>query len=141
MPSKKSLTLGSFSSYLREAAEDWAMDNGCDAVMVKPMGQIGHRIILDVEIKKGKKQTTHIISLDNKEKRRKRLNDRLNTRRWSKIKVPGQTKYSVTGVDISGKRFRINTSNRIHALGINLAKGTVWENSGITRKAIKKVGY
>lgn len=36
--------------------------------------------------------------------------------------------YHVTGVDVYGRRFkRIATSNRIHALSINLYRGTVWE--------------
>ena len=35
--------------------------------------------------------------------------------------------YHVTGVDRCGKRFKIVTANKIHADGINLYKGTVWE--------------
>ena len=35
--------------------------------------------------------------------------------------------YKVTGLDRDGRRFRIETSNRIHALGINLWCGSVWE--------------
>jgi len=34
--------------------------------------------------------------------------------------------YEVTGVDRNGKRFKICTDNHIHALGINLWKGTKW---------------
>ena len=36
-------------------------------------------------------------------------------------------KYHVTGVDVTGKRFKIVTNNRIHAEGINLWRGTKWE--------------
>ena len=35
--------------------------------------------------------------------------------------------YKVTGVDKNGIRFRIETNNRMHALGINLWRGSVWE--------------
>ena len=35
--------------------------------------------------------------------------------------------YKVTGVDRYGKRFKIETSNRMHAFGINLWRGSVWE--------------
>ena len=35
--------------------------------------------------------------------------------------------YHVTGVDRDGKRFKIVTSNKMHAEGINLWNGTVWE--------------
>ena len=35
--------------------------------------------------------------------------------------------YKVTGVTVHGKRFKIETSNRIHAFGINLWRGSVWK--------------
>ena len=35
--------------------------------------------------------------------------------------------YHITGVTVCGKRFKIVTSNPIHALGINLWKGSVWQ--------------
>jgi len=35
--------------------------------------------------------------------------------------------YHVTGTDRNGKRFKIVTANKIHAEGINIWKGTVWE--------------
>jgi hypothetical protein len=35
--------------------------------------------------------------------------------------------YEVTGVDRAGKRFKICTDNLIHAMGINLWRGTKWE--------------
>ena len=35
--------------------------------------------------------------------------------------------YHVTGVDVYGKRFKIVTSNPMHALGINLWRGSVWQ--------------
>ena len=34
--------------------------------------------------------------------------------------------YKVTGVTVDGKRFRIMTTNYMHAMGINLWRGTVW---------------
>lgn len=38
-----------------------------------------------------------------------------------------KTVYHITGVDCSGKRFKIVTDNRIHAEGINVWRGTKWE--------------
>ena len=35
-------------------------------------------------------------------------------------------RYKITGVDRNGKRFKILTNNRMHALSINLWKGSVW---------------
>jgi hypothetical protein len=35
--------------------------------------------------------------------------------------------YIITGIDTRGKRFRIETSNRIYAEGINLYRGSKWE--------------
>lgn len=35
--------------------------------------------------------------------------------------------YKVTGVDRNGKRFKIETNSRMHALGINLYSGSVWK--------------
>ena len=34
--------------------------------------------------------------------------------------------YVVTGVDRNGKRFKLVTTNRIHAFGVNLYRGNVW---------------
>ena len=45
--------------------------------------------------------------------------------RW-KVKIR-EPLFKVTGKDIYGKRFRIFTDNWLHALGINLWKGTVWK--------------
>ena len=40
-------------------------------------------------------------------------------------------KYKVTGTDRSGRRFAaIYTNNGMHAAGINLHRGTVWEFDG-----------
>jgi hypothetical protein len=47
--------------------------------------------------------------------------------------------YHVTGVDRSGRRFKIVCKNRMHAEGINLWKGTVWRVVCGYRKAIKRV--
>lgn len=35
--------------------------------------------------------------------------------------------YKVTGVDKNGKRFKIETNSRMHAFGINLWNGSVWQ--------------
>ncbi len=40
---------------------------------------------------------------------------------------PYRGEYKVTGVLVNGSRFKaIHTDNIIHALGINLYRGTVW---------------
>ena len=48
--------------------------------------------------------------------------------------------YAVTGIERNGRRFKITTNSLIHAMGINLHTGTVWEvdHKG-KRKAIKRV--
>lgn len=48
--------------------------------------------------------------------------------------------YKVTGILRNGKRFKaIHTSNREHALGINLWSGTVWSWTGTKWAKIKSV--
>lgn len=49
--------------------------------------------------------------------------------------------YHVTGVDVTGKRFKIVTSSLIQALCINIWRGTVWRiKKGQTkREKIKEV--
>ena len=48
--------------------------------------------------------------------------------------------YHITGIDKNGKRFKIVTKNRIHAMGINLWHGTVWRVlSNGSRIKIKRV--
>jgi len=47
--------------------------------------------------------------------------------------------YHVTGVTVRGERFKIVTSNYIHAMGINLWRGSVWEVKDGRRKRIKHV--
>lgn len=48
--------------------------------------------------------------------------------------------YIVTGVQYrSTKRFRIVTSSFLHAICINLWRGSVWEVKGGKRKLIKRV--
>ena len=47
--------------------------------------------------------------------------------------------YVITGVDVKGKRFKITTSNWIHASGINLYRGTVWKVVDGKRKLIYRV--
>jgi hypothetical protein len=51
-----------------------------------------------------------------------------------------KTVYQVTGVDRSGRRFKVTTTNAIHASGINLYRGTVWQvlPSG-RRKVLRRV--
>jgi hypothetical protein len=48
--------------------------------------------------------------------------------------------YHVTGVDVAGKRFKIITDNLIHAMAINLWRGTVWQiKAGKTKRRRIKV--
>lgn len=47
--------------------------------------------------------------------------------------------YKITGVDIYGKRFKMETDNRMYALHINLFKGSVWQKDGSKWKLIKRV--
>jgi len=47
--------------------------------------------------------------------------------------------YKVTGVDVYGKRFKIETNNRFYALNINLFNGSVWERVNGGWKLIKRV--
>jgi hypothetical protein len=43
--------------------------------------------------------------------------------------------YHVTGVDCSGKRFKIVTNNALHARGINVWRGTKW---GVRKDGTRK---
>jgi len=45
--------------------------------------------------------------------------------------------YHVTGTLMNGKRFKIVTPSIIHAMGINLYRGTVWSVDTKTRKRTK----
>jgi len=47
--------------------------------------------------------------------------------------------YKVTGMDVYGKRFKIETDNRFYALNINLFNGSVWERVNGRWKLIKRV--
>jgi hypothetical protein len=47
--------------------------------------------------------------------------------------------YIVTGKTVRGKRFRINSDNLWHAMGINLYRGSVWQVRDGKRKLIKRV--
>jgi hypothetical protein len=55
------------------------------------------------------------------------------------------TTYEVTGVDRSGRRFKIVTNNWMHANSINLWRGTVWQvnirwlGQGPRRSIVKRV--
>lgn len=50
-------------------------------------------------------------------------------------------RYHITGVRIDGKRFKLVTSNPIHAFGINLWRGSVWFVPAGTgkRRLVKRV--
>jgi len=49
-------------------------------------------------------------------------------------------RYKVTGVDVYGRRFRMVFTNRMHAMGINLFRGSVWEETSTGKwKRIKEV--
>lgn len=49
-------------------------------------------------------------------------------------------KYKVTGVLFSGKRFKaIHTDSLMHAMGINLYNGTVWQRIGRHWRVLKTV--
>jgi hypothetical protein len=49
-------------------------------------------------------------------------------------------RYVVTGVTVTGQRFRIITDSFMHAMGINLYRGSVWvQNDTGKRKLIKRV--
>ena len=52
--------------------------------------------------------------------------------------TPGDT-YAVTGVTVTGKRFRRVTDNPHMALGINLWRGTVWLVRDGKRHMIRRV--
>lgn len=55
------------------------------------------------------------------------------------MEVEKNNLYVVTGVDVYGKRFRFRTENKIHAMGINLYRGSVWIVTDGKRKLIKRV--
>jgi hypothetical protein len=47
--------------------------------------------------------------------------------------------YEITGVLVSGKRFKLLTDNPMHADGINLYRGSVWKVEDGKRKLVKRV--
>ena len=48
--------------------------------------------------------------------------------------------YHITGIDRNGRRFlTVRTTNYIHAMGLNLWRGSVWRVSDGKRKLIKRV--
>ena len=52
------------------------------------------------------------------------------------VHEPGD-RYVVTGVCVDGRRFRVATDNPIHALGINLHRGTLWQiKAGENRRRV-----
>lgn len=57
----------------------------------------------------------------------------------SKAKKPESGRYIITGLDVRGKRFAIHTDSYIHAMGINLHQGNVWELKDGKRKRIKSI--
>lgn len=47
--------------------------------------------------------------------------------------------YHVTGILMSGRRFKcIETTNRMHAMGINLWCGSVWSVTNGKRKLLRR---
>jgi len=50
-----------------------------------------------------------------------------------------KTQYVITGKDRNNKRFKFTTDNFMHAMGINLFQGSVYEIVGNKRKLIKRV--
>jgi len=64
------------------------------------------------------------------------MHDAISSDYWP---VSAEPKYKITGVEVSGKRFRIFTHNRNHALCINLWRGSVWEHDGSKYRRIKYV--
>jgi hypothetical protein len=49
-----------------------------------------------------------------------------------------ESNWKVTGVDRSGKRFRILTDNAVHARGINVWQGTLWLRIGNHWRIIRR---
>ena len=47
--------------------------------------------------------------------------------------------YVVTGKTVKGRRFRIQTSNPVHALGINRANGSLWLIRNGKRKLLNRI--
>ena len=47
--------------------------------------------------------------------------------------------YDVTGITVRGKRFSLTFEKYIHAMGINLFRGSVWKVTNGKRKLIKRV--
>jgi hypothetical protein len=55
------------------------------------------------------------------------------------IKINGPM-FIITGVDRTGRRFKMTSNNEIQAMGINLWKGSVWKViPGAIRKLLKRV--
>ena len=48
-------------------------------------------------------------------------------------------RYQVTGITVYGQRFRIETTNPFHALGINIFRGTLWLVRNNKRTILKRV--
>lgn len=50
-----------------------------------------------------------------------------------------QVEYHVTGTDRNGRRFKIITNKGMHAMMVNIYRGSVWEVINGKRKLIKRV--
>ena len=50
-----------------------------------------------------------------------------------------KVEYHVTGIDRNGRRFKIITNKGMHAMMINIYRGSVWEVINGKRKLIKRV--
>ena len=48
------------------------------------------------------------------------------------------TRFKITGTDREGKRFKIGTDNAQYALGINVYRGSLWQNIEGTYRLIKR---
>ncbi len=47
--------------------------------------------------------------------------------------------YVITGTDVRGRRFKLTTTSRVYALGINLFRGSVWfQGCDGKRKLLKR---
>jgi len=62
--------------------------------------------------------------------------DEFGAKSWSRMQGD---KYHVTGVDVNGKRFKIETDDWTYAAGINLYRGSKWLVRGGKRWLIIRV--
>tara|TARA_R110000787_G_scaffold89251_1_gene189008 strand:- start:1629 stop:2057 length:429 start_codon:yes stop_codon:yes gene_type:complete len=65
--------------------------------------------------------------------------DNIVTERGTIVPKAAKPTYEATGVTRRGHRFKVTTDNYVHAMGINLWRGTVWEVANGKRKKIRTV--